>query len=204
MNDDQVRRTLLLESHRCIDDATERADARIGARGEGPALSDVDPDGVLTYPPNATLSGEEARALRSMKLSPLERSAMRKVIADSCAGAFFRFFNLIDGTGDPEVETPSETWLGAWLVAPQDDADRDMLHDEFLDSRADYERSTARRDPGLELFRFHAGVTQPSAPQAGQSIPSAWGPTPILPRPLQVEQSSAVAGLSGRSSASQG
>lgn len=147
MNDKQVTQTLLLEAHRCVDEAAEEAIAKVGLqrRRPSPKAGDIDTEALLMYPPNDSLSMEEEQALRAMKLSPVERSALQKLIAGGCADAFFRFFNLIDATGDPEVKPPSGTWLGAWLVAPQDDRDRDMLHDGFFDSYERYEKITRRK-----------------------------------------------------------
>lgn len=141
MTDEQVRRTLLLEVHRCIESAADDAVAKVGLRRSrpAPALGEIDPEALLTYPPTGNLTDEEDEALRSMAVSPLERSALAKLIADGCAAAFFHFFNLIDATGDPEVTPAPETWLGAWLVAPTDDRDRDMLHDGFYETYSEYQ-----------------------------------------------------------------
>jgi hypothetical protein len=141
MTDDQVRRTLLIEVHRCIENAADEAVAKLGLRRSRPvpATGEIDPDALLAYPPTNTLTGEEDHALRSMASSSVERSALKKLIADGCAAAFFHFFNLIDATGDPEVKPPEEMWLGAWVVAPKDDRDQDMLHDGFYQTYAEYE-----------------------------------------------------------------
>jgi len=134
MNDGQVTQTLLVESHRCLAAAVETAMARIGSQGQEPLL----------YPPNGAFSPEEQQALRSMKQSPAERSALEKLIAEACAMAFFDFFNLIDGTSDPELDPPPGTWVGAWLLAPLDDSDREMLHDAFYESYGAYDEATRR------------------------------------------------------------
>ena len=140
MTDDQVRRTLLIEVHRCIENAADEAVAKLGLRRsrQPPAPGEIDPEALLAYPPTNTLTNEEDDALRSMAPSSLERSALKKLIADGCATAFFHFFNLIDATGDPEVKPPEELWLGAWVVAPSDDRDQDMLHDGFYETYAEY------------------------------------------------------------------
>jgi len=102
-----------------VDDAAEEAIAKIGLRRRtSPKAGDIDTEALLAYPPDNALSAQEELALRSMKLSAVQRSALQKLIADGCATAFFHFFNLIDATGDPEVKPPRGTWLGAWLVAP--------------------------------------------------------------------------------------
>jgi len=141
MTDDEVRRTLLLEAHRCIQNAADEAVGKLGQRRSRPAPppGEIDPEALLAYPPTNTLTAEEDERLRAMTLSSLERSALTKLIADGCAAAFFQFFNLIDATSDPEVTTPEGTWLGAWVVAPKDDRDQDMLHDGFYETYAEYE-----------------------------------------------------------------
>jgi len=146
MHDERVVQTLLLETHRCVDHAAEEAVAKIGLQRRRPLPKDggIDIEALLTYPPNNVLAPEEDAALRSMKLSTVERSALQKLVADGCAAAFFHFFNLIDATGDPEVKPPWGTWLGACLVAPKDDGDRDMLHDGFFESYEEYVEAVRR------------------------------------------------------------
>ena len=150
MTDDEVVRTLLLEAHRCVDGAAEAAVEKLGLqrRQPTPKQGEVDPEALLVYPPNNVLSPEEEQALRSMKLSTVQRSALKKLIADGCAIAFFDFFNLLDATADPEVKPPTKSWLGAWLVAPKDHDDRDMLHDAFFDSYWDYDEAMKREPTG--------------------------------------------------------
>jgi len=140
MHDKRIVQSLLLETHRCVDQASREAVAKIGRHRRRPPPRDgeIDTEVILTYPPNSVLTPEEETALRSMKLSTIERSALQKLIADGCAGAFFDFFNLIDGTGDPEVRPPSGTWLGARLAMPDDNRDREVLHDGFFESYEEY------------------------------------------------------------------
>ena len=141
MNDRQVIRTLLLEAHRCVNSAAGEAVAKIGLpriRPTSPA-GDFDPEALLAYPPTNGLSPEEDQAIRSMTLSTVDRSALQKLIADACAAALFRLFNLIDATADPEVKPQRGTWLGAWIIAPKDDGDREMLHDGFFESYEEYD-----------------------------------------------------------------
>jgi hypothetical protein len=147
MNDKEVVQALLLESHRCVDDAAEETMMKIGAprRRPLPKEGEIDTESLLVYPPNGVLSPEEEQALRAMKLSTVERSALKKLVADGCATAFFHFFNLIDATGDPEVRPPRGRWAGAWVVAPKGDRDRDMLHDGFLESYDAYDKAIRRR-----------------------------------------------------------
>jgi hypothetical protein len=147
MNDKLVTQTLLLEAHRCVALAAEETATKIGQPRLRPSPKEgsVDTEALLSYPPNGVLSPEEEEAIRSMNLSTVERSALQKLVADGCASAFFHFFNLVDATGDPEVKVPRGTWLGAWIMAPKDDRDRDMLHDGFFESYAEYAHVMRRR-----------------------------------------------------------
>lgn len=141
---------MLLEAHRCVDDASIEAVEKIGLQRRRPAPSDgdIDPEALLAYPPSNALTPDEEHALRAMSLSPIERAALRKLVADGCAAAFFHFFNLLDATGDPEVKPSRGGWLGAWIVAPKDDQDREMLHDGFYETYEEYEKVGRRRGDG--------------------------------------------------------
>ena len=121
MTDDEVVRTLLLEAHRCVDGAAEAAVEKLGLqrRQPTPKQGEVDPEALLVYPPNNVLSPEEEQALRSMKLSTVQRSALKKLIADGCAIAFFDFFNLLDATADPEVKPPPNRGLAHGSSLPR-------------------------------------------------------------------------------------
>src|SRR5689334_13009335 len=105
MKDEEVRKTLLVEAHRYIERAADETVDKVG-RGRRSAIQQnllIDPEALVAYPPNGGLSDEEDEALRSMQLSPVQRAALRKVVADGAAAALFHFLNLIDGTGDPTV-----------------------------------------------------------------------------------------------------
>ena len=140
MSDEQVTKTLLMESHRYVEEA---ADAVVEMIGRSPRPV---PAGLqLVYPPGAALSAAESQALVAMKLSEVEQAALRKVVVDACGQMLFAFFALVDGVSEPEVQPPRDLWLGAWITAPKDDSDRDMLHDEFFDCRHAYEKQTKKR-----------------------------------------------------------
>jgi hypothetical protein len=63
----------------------------------------------------AQLSTAEIEAIVGMTLSSEARSGLEKLIADASASAFFRFFCLPDGVGDPEVQ-PVESWTYQQVV----------------------------------------------------------------------------------------
>jgi hypothetical protein len=74
-----------------------------------------------------------------MALTAEGRSGLKKLIADATANAFYRFFCLVDGVGDPEVQFV-EGWLGAAIRERAGDVDEGMLHDEFLESYLAYRK----------------------------------------------------------------
>jgi hypothetical protein len=132
-SDKRVVNTLLIEAHGCVEGAADAAVEKIGSQGT---------EALLIYPPKDVLSAEEDRALRSMKLSAVQQSALKKLIADACATAFFDWFSLIDAASAPEVVPHPEHWSGAWLIAPRDDEDREILHDAFYESYWAFEEAT--------------------------------------------------------------
>ncbi len=153
-----VRATLLLEVHRAIEVAAKEAVAKLGR----PKLAPPPRDGLSTlersvrdfreslvvYPPmdstGAQLSAAETDAIVGMTLSSEARSGLEKLVADASASAFFRFFCLLDGVGDPEVE-PVKDWYGAAFAPPTDEQDTLMLHDEFFDSYSRYRELAKKR-----------------------------------------------------------
>ncbi len=139
MSDVAVTQTLLVESHRLIERNAEHTVEQLGvARRKPLTRPEHDSESLTTYPPGEVLSVEEDGAIRSMRLSALQKSALKKLIADACAAVMFDFFNLVDGTTDPEVSPINDFWVGASIVEQQDDRHTWMLHDQFLDTYHDY------------------------------------------------------------------
>jgi hypothetical protein len=142
-----IPETLLLEVHRAIETAAKEAVSKLGRPLNSPPLSDhASPlaqsvasfkASLVAYPPadssGGPLSPGETTALAGMVLSPEARAGLEKLFADAAAAAFFRFFCLLDGVGNPDLQ-PVDDWLGAVLTAPPDDEDRPMLHDAFFDT----------------------------------------------------------------------
>jgi len=89
----------------------------------------------ISYPPNGGLSPDEIEVLKKIGEIPNAEPALRKVIANSTATAFFDFFNILDGTGDPDHEVGAWTWA-TLLDHPQGEYDpyQFMLHDAFFDA----------------------------------------------------------------------
>jgi hypothetical protein len=156
MKDSTVLKALLVEAHNLLLRSANDAIAKVGdsslsaSRDTELAPSDAGnlyTGTVLAYPPEEVLSDAERRALADLKLSPDERSAVQKLIADACAATLFRFFSLMDGVGDPEVATFRGTWLGGRIVAASDDDEsvtEAMLHDEFLEHYWEYKKAAQR------------------------------------------------------------
>jgi hypothetical protein len=148
MNDEERTRTLLLEAHSYIATASQEAVARIGVSLRGKphpvdtsnlgaadrkrmaAISNALSKMTLNYPPEAqVLTPTEERALRAMKLTAAEQSALRKLIAEACHSSMFHFFCLMDAVGHPYV-VDCKNWFGARFAARREGP---MLHDEFGD-----------------------------------------------------------------------
>jgi len=146
----EIHETLLLEVHRVVEAVAKEAVLKVGqpvdvaARlpGATPLAHSVAEAraALVTYPPQDAgeangnqLSSAESAAIASLVLSPAARAGLEKLFADAAAGAFFRFFCLLDGVADPQVR-PVAAWVGARLAEPQPDEDGPMLHDELFES----------------------------------------------------------------------
>ena len=163
MTFEELRKTILIETHRIIETSAANGVQKIGQPYSRPVREEFTEDEIkylrenknpdlahptfqkilrnagpklLTYPPKDVLTEEEERQLSMFRPSDVQRSALQKLIADSCASAFFAFFCLRDGVADPEVASV-EHWSGAKLVEGMDGSE---LHDEFGVSFWDYEK----------------------------------------------------------------
>jgi hypothetical protein len=155
MDDSTRARTLLIEAHALIAGESKRAASKIGVslrRKPFPpsptsvlspeilaAIAKSVSEMTLSYEP---LTPAEERALRRLKPTRSERSALRKLIADACGATLFHFFCLMDAVGDPHVVS-CERWSGASFTELKEGP---MLHDDFGDARWEFERATERRD----------------------------------------------------------
>ena len=153
MDSETIREILLLECHGAIATAAKEAVEKLGQPRpyiDGAVQAGVpDPiealkqsvqalkSSLVTYPPmgdsGTVLSRAEHDALTELSLTAEARAGLEKVIADAAAAAFFQFFCLIDGVGDPGLRTV-HSWRGAAIREPVEDEDEPMLHDEFFDS----------------------------------------------------------------------
>jgi hypothetical protein len=95
--------------------ATElaRADPKLAA-----ALAKGIEEMTLTYPPERRpFTRAEEDALRKLKLTRVDKSALRKFIAEACASTMFNFLCVMDAVGDPGVAVKGKRWLGASFSA---------------------------------------------------------------------------------------
>ncbi|ANE50447.1 hypothetical protein [Flavisolibacter tropicus] len=136
---DNNRTPLLLSLHKQIEDY---ANAKAKAILEGKPLS-------ITYPPNGGLTEAEAQALTQLKGNESVMTALRKLLANNTAEVFFSFFNTLDGTTAPDIET--EKWSGVFLIDKPEDLEEDMpfLHDDFYGTY--WEWKEKRGDKGWSL-----------------------------------------------------
>lgn len=131
---------LMLEVHQAIEDSARIATGSLTPEGRPPHLA---------YPPNGGLSDEESVALSGLAENPHVVSGLRKVIADAIATPFFRFLNLLDGTGDP-LHLKDDDWPGFELVEAENG--QQMLHDYFFESYWAWRER--RPDPGWRLDNY--------------------------------------------------
>ena len=89
-------------------------------------------DELTQYPPNGGFTDAEKEALARIKGDEVLRDALRKAFAANTAEVFFTFFNVLDGTGDPDPGTGN--WTEVKLVDFTEDMveDGEMLHDHFF------------------------------------------------------------------------
>lgn len=137
MNDTELKQILFIEMHRRIEETAELA---LGFFDSSQS-SEID----VSYPTNDSLTQQEKELLAHIVLSPITKTAIKKVFADVASDSLFHLFSLMDGVADPEME-PSDTWLGAKFIpldaeSIQDEDHQEMLHDEFYSSYWTYKAS---------------------------------------------------------------
>lgn len=122
---EQNRTTLLVHLHKVIEEIADvQANKILQGRSEQ----------LIDYPQNGGLTGEEQQELKKLQGNEIMRDALRKVLASNSASVFFDFFNIVDGTGDPDPETGK--WSEIMLIdMPKDfDGHIEFLHDHFYDT----------------------------------------------------------------------
>ena len=117
MVDQKTKEQLLLEVHKSISESSKSAISTLS-----------NPE--ITYPVDVEFSENELIALKNLNLNDDAKSALNKIITDSCAYPIFHLCNLFDGVTEPEG---IEEWYGVSLTQ-KDESDDTMLHDEFFES----------------------------------------------------------------------
>jgi hypothetical protein len=126
MDQDTLRRTLLLEVHAMIDAAAAAGLAMVENGGIRPA-----------YPPGVELTDAERAALATLHLPAAARSALEKILRDVAAQPLFDLFALVDGVVDPSGSEAGDPWLGASIVERQEGDDA-MWHDALFETYWDW------------------------------------------------------------------
>jgi len=136
------KNALLLSLHKLIE---EHANATATAIFQGKQIS-------ISYPPNGGLTEAEEQALALLKGNDQVMAALRKLFANNTAEVFFSFFNMLDGTTVPGMETGS--WSEVLLVDKPDDFDEDtqFLHDEFYNTYWDWKNRRGGKDWSLDTL----------------------------------------------------
>jgi hypothetical protein len=127
MEQERLRRALLLEMHRKIDQAAAAGLSMLENRGPTPV-----------YPPSVELTQDEIVALTGLRLSATARSAFEKIFRDVAAAPLFDLLALMDGVVDPEAAESDEPWLGVTVVEGRGDDDA-MWHDELFETYWDHD-----------------------------------------------------------------
>jgi hypothetical protein len=139
---EENRKTLLISVHKDIE---ETANEIVNKINQGRLNQ------LLDYPPNGGFTEQEKAALIQLKGSEALKTALRKVIASSTASVLFDFFNLIDGTADPDPETGE--WSEVMIVDKPEDFDeyQAFLHDEFYETYWDWKAKRSNKNWQLDL-----------------------------------------------------
>jgi hypothetical protein len=106
--------------------------------------------GLITYPPNGGLTEQEEKAISQIENSDTLKSALRKILASNTGDVYFDFFNLIDGTTDPE----KGDWTGVTIVdiSEENDEHIEFLHDEFFATYWDWRKKRKNSNWKLDLL----------------------------------------------------
>jgi ribosomal protein L10 len=92
---------------------------------------------LLTYPPGEGLTDSEQSELEKIPHNEILKNALQKVLAANTADVFFSFFNILDGTSDPEID--ASQWTEVKLVDFQEKyQETEFLHDHFYASYWDW------------------------------------------------------------------
>ena len=86
-----------------------------------------------------------------MKCKDNLKSALRKILASTTSDVFFEFFNIIDGTSDPDPGTGE--WSEINLVDKTEDNDENaaFLHDDFYGSYWEWKARRKNSNWALDL-----------------------------------------------------
>jgi len=106
---------------------------------------------LINYPPNGGLTEKEIIAIENLKGNEDIKSALRKLFASTTSDVLFDFFNIIDGTSDPDPGTGK--WSEVMIVDKPEDQDEDVefLHDEFYESYGKWKEKRVNSNWSLDL-----------------------------------------------------
>lgn len=138
----QNRKTLLVNLHKSIEEAANDSANNVfyGRISE-----------LINYPPNGGLTQHEISAIEQLKGKEDLRSAVRKLLASTASDVFFSFFNIIDGTADPDPRTGE--WSEVMIVDKPDVADAhvEFLHDDFFATYWDWKELRNNESWSLDI-----------------------------------------------------
>jgi hypothetical protein len=139
---EENKRTLLINLHKSIEEAASTTANNV-FHGRSNQL--------VNYPPNGGLTENEIRAIEDLKGNEDLKSALRKLFASTASDVLFDFFNIIDGTSDPDPGTGQ--WSEVIIVDKPEDFDDDVefLHDDFYGSYWDWKEKRVNKNWSLDI-----------------------------------------------------
>ncbi len=139
---EENRKTLLINIHKSIEEAASTTANNI-FHGRFNQL--------INYPPNGGLTENEVKVIEELKGSEDLKSALRKLFASTTSDVLFDFFNIIDGTSDPDPGTGQ--WSEVMIIDKSEDPDSDVefLHDDFYGSYWDWKEKRKNKNWSLDI-----------------------------------------------------
>lgn len=92
--------------------------------------------GIHTARDEVKLSEKELEALKAIEFSSDAIQGIEKIVNDRMFSLFFGFLAVLDGVGDPKLQSEEDVWLGFKLVAKnlEDTENEEFLHDQLFEA----------------------------------------------------------------------
>ena len=139
---EENKKTILIHLHKSIEVASNTTANHI-FHGRSNKL--------INYPPNGGLTENEIKAIEDLKGNEDLKSALRKLFASTTSDVLFDFFNLVDGTSDPDPG--GAEWREIMIVDKPEDFEDDVefFHDDFYGSYWDWKEIRVNKNWSLDI-----------------------------------------------------